>query len=271
MSTQWYAGLHNNIARVVSTALCLVALTAGAYGQSQPPEASPEIVTDRPDITESSIVVPKASLQFENGLTWTSDHGQTTLDLSETLVRFGVSDRTELRIVVPNYLAGLSGPTAVSGFGDVAVGMKQQLGPLPGDFDLSVIAAVSLPTGADRVSSHGFDPFVKFPWSKDLKSGWSFGGMESLFWNTEDRRRNLTGESTLYIEKQLTRPWDAFAEYGGDFPQWGGSREVAHFGTAYKITPKNQIDFHFGFGLSHSAPGRFFGVGYSFRIDKVRK
>ena len=80
-----------------------------------------------------------------------------------------------------------------------------------------------------------------------------------------------SGESTFYIEKQITKPWDAFAEYGGDFAQRGGSKEVAHFGTAYKITPGNQIDFHFGFGLSHATPGRFFAVGYSFRIDNLWK
>jgi hypothetical protein len=75
-----------------------------------------------------------------------------------------------------------------------------------------VIVALSTPTGADRISSHGFDPFTKFPWSKDLKEGWPIGGMESLFWYTADRRRNLTGESTFYIEKHITKPWDAFAE-----------------------------------------------------------
>ena len=255
----------------VSTTLLLTVVTVAAYGQSQPPAADPEIVTDRPDITESAIVIPKGSLQFENGLTRTSDQGETALDLSETLVRFGVFDRTELRVVVPNYIAGLTGPTSASGFGDVAVGLKQQLGPLRGDVDLAVIIALSLPIGADRITSHGFDPFIKFPWSKDLKEGWSIGGMESLFWSTQDRQRNLTGESTFYIEKQITKPWDAFAEYGGDYAQRGGSKEVAHFGTAYKVTPKNQIDFHFGFGLSRAAPGRFFAVGYSFRIDNPWK
>src|SRR5579863_1282348 len=54
-----------------SAALLLAAVTVAAYGQSQPPATDPEIVTDRPDITESSVVVPKGSLQFENGLTWT--------------------------------------------------------------------------------------------------------------------------------------------------------------------------------------------------------
>jgi hypothetical protein len=254
---------------LVLMALLLVAATVAAYGQGQPPTTDPEIVTDRPDITESAIVVPKGSLQFENGLTWTNDHGRQTLDLSETLVRFGISDRTELRVVVPNYLDGITGRISASGFGDLAVGMKQQLGPLPGGVDLSVIVALSLPTGADRVSSHGFDPFVKFPWSKDLKAGWSIGGMQSLFSYTEDGRRNLVWEPTIYFEKQITKPWDAFAEYGGDFAQRGGSKEVAHFGTAYKISPRNQVDFHFGFGLSRATPGQFFAVGYSFRIDKL--
>jgi hypothetical protein len=246
-----------------------------AFGQGPSPVgvpvADPEIVTDRPDVTESSIVVPKGSLQFENGLTWTGDRGQTLLDLPETLARFGISDRTELRFVVPNYLGGLTGAPSGSGFGDVAVGMKQQLGPLPGDVDLSVILALSLPTGAAQVSSHGYDPFIKFPWSKELKAGWSIGGMESLFWYTVDRRRDLTGESTFYIEKQITKPWDAFAEYAGDYAQSGGSKELAHFGTAYKLTPTNQVDFHFGFGLSRATPTRFFAVGYSVLFGNVWK
>jgi hypothetical protein len=250
-------------------ALLLAAVTIAAYGQSPPPEAVPEIVTDRPDVTESSIVVPKGSLQFENGMTWTNDHGQTALDLSETLVRFGVSDRTELRIVVPNYLDGLTGRASASGFGDVAVGIKQQLGPLQEGFDLSVIAAVSLPTGAERISSHGFDPFIKFPWSRNLRAGWSIGGMQSIFAYIEAGGRNLTWEPTFYIEKAITKPWDAFVEYAVDFAQRGGSKQIAHAGTAYRIASRQQVDFHFGFGLSHSAPSWFFAAGYSFRIDKL--
>jgi hypothetical protein len=247
----------------ISILLLGACLLTAAYGQDT------DIVTDRPDVTESSIVIPKGSLQFENGLTWTNDHSQSVLDFSETLVRLGLSDRTELRIVVPNYLEGLNARAPATGFGDVAIGMKQQLGPLPGDVDLSVIVALSFPTGADRISSHGFDPFIKFPWSEDLKAGWSIGGMQSLFWYTEDGRRNLTWEPTFYLEKQLTKPWDAFAEFAGDFAQRGGPREIAHFGTAYKLTPKNQVDFHFGFGLSRAAPAPFFAVGYSFRIDHL--
>jgi hypothetical protein len=236
--------------------------------QSQPPASEAEIVTDRPDVTESSIVVPKGSLQIENGTTWTSNHGSQTFDLSESLIRFGIAPRTEFRIVAPNYLGGISGPDA-TGFGDIALGMKEQLGPLRGGFDLAVILALSLPTGASRVSSRGYDPFIKFPWSKELKGGWSMGGMQSLFSNTEGSKRNGVWESTFYIEREIKRNWDAFTEYAGDFAQKGGPKEIAHFGAAYRPDPRQQVDFHFGFGVSRSAPAHFFAVGYSFRIDKL--
>jgi hypothetical protein len=50
-------------------------------------EAQDEINTDRPDL--SGTVVPKGSLQLENGLAWTSDSGRVTLDGMESVVRLG--------------------------------------------------------------------------------------------------------------------------------------------------------------------------------------
>jgi hypothetical protein len=231
----------------------------------------PEIITDRPDITESGVVVPRGALQIENGLTWTLDHATQTVDLSESLIRFGILDKTEIRFGAPNYSDGIRGSRLHSGFGDLSLGIKQQLGPLPGNVDLSVIVAVSLPTGRSGVTSGGYDPFIKFPWSKELEHGWSIGGQQSLFWQMEAGRRNGFWEPTFYLERQLTKPWDAFVEYAGDYLQRGGSKQILHFGTAFKITPVHQVDFHFGFGLNSATPAHFFAIGYSFRLDHLRK
>ena len=232
--------------------------------------SDPEIVTDRPDVTESSIVVPVRSIQLENGFTWTSDHGRHSADFSESLLRLGISGRTELRLVVPNYFAALDTQSLVSGFGDVAFGVKQQLGPLPGAVDLSVILAASVPSGRRGVSSGGYDPFIKFPWSKELARGWSVGGMQSLFWNTVETRRIRVWGPTLYIEKQIAKPLDVFIEYAADYVQRDQSKQLAHVGTALKLSRTSQIDFHTGFGLSHATPSRFFAVGYSVRFDGWR-
>ena len=71
-------------------ALQAKAQTCGANAQTP-------IATDRPQITNSSVVVPCGSLQFENGFQETSNAGQRSFDLPETAVRFGIAGKTELR------------------------------------------------------------------------------------------------------------------------------------------------------------------------------
>jgi hypothetical protein len=138
------------------------AQTCGANAQSP-------IATDRPQITNSSVVAPCGSLQFENGFLETSNGGQRSFDFPETSVRFGIAGKTELRLGVPDYFYN---DDAASGFangaGDLSVGFKKQLGPTRGGFDVSLIPSVSLPTGANLISSHGYDPTVQLPWSRAL-------------------------------------------------------------------------------------------------------
>jgi hypothetical protein len=226
------------------------------------------ISTDRPAVTDSSVVVPPGSLQFENGFAETASQGRRTFDGPETLLRFGVASKTELRLTASDYF---DQPGTISGFGDLAIGMKQQLGPTPGGFDVSLVLSLSLPAGARAISSHGYDPSVQLPWSRALSSNWTAAGMLSVYWPSEPGRRNVTGETTFLIDRQLTKTCDAFVEYAGDFPERGGPRRLVHFGTAYKPTPWQQIDLHAGVGVSSAAVDHFIGVGYSFRLQAVRR
>jgi hypothetical protein len=225
------------------------------------------IATDRPAVTDSSVVVPAGSIQAENGFTETDSFGQQTLDGPETLLRVGIASKTELRLIAPDYFGQ---PGTSSGFGDFAVGIKQQLGPTPGGFDVSLVVALSMPTGARAFSSHGYDPFVQLPWSHSVSSNWTAAGMFSVYSPTEQGSHNVTGEATFLMDRQLANAWDAFVEYAGDFPQRGGPRHLLHIGTAYKTTPHQQIDLHAGFGLSSSTVDHFIGVGYSFRWQAFR-
>jgi hypothetical protein len=223
-------------------------------------DASTSIATDRPQITNSSIVVPCGSLQFENGFQLTSASGQRTYDLPETAVRLGIARRTELRLTVPDYFRN------PNGFGDLAIGFKQQVGPLHG-FDLSVIPTLSLPSGASGISSHGYDPSIQFPWSRSLPKGWTVAGQFGLLDPTQSLRHNVTGEASFYVDRQLTAPWDAYVEYSGYYPQRGGPQHILDFGTAYKPTLHQQLDLHGGIGLSAAAEDYSFGLGYSVRFQ----
>ncbi len=247
--------------RIVFACLFISIGAAHAAGDDNP------IATDRPAVTDSSVVVPFGSLQFENGFTDTVSQGQQTLDGPETLIRFGVAAKTELRLDVPDYFGPLG---AGSGFGDFGFGVKQQLGPAAG-FDVSLVLSLTVPTGARGVSSGGYDPAVQLPWSRALSPNWTAAGMLSVYWLTENGRRDVTGEGTFLIDRQLTKPWDAFVEYAGDCAAEGGPRHLLHVGTAFKPTPHQQLDLHVGVGLSRATVDHFIGVGYSFRFQVVRR
>jgi hypothetical protein len=260
--------------RIVLAALLLVAGRGSAVADNT--SATP-IVTDRPSVTDSSVVVPAGSVQAENGFADTWGQGQQTWDGPETLLRIGVASNTELRFTAPDYSSTLG---SISGFGDAAIGVKQQLGPTPGSFDVSLILSLTLPAGPKAISTqitvntppggHAYQPSAQLPWSRMLSSHWTVAGMLSVYWLAKTGYRNLTGETTLLLDRQLRKTWDAFLEYAGDFPQNEGPRHLLHFGTLYRITPRQQLDFHVGVGLSAAAVDHFFGAGYSFRLQAVR-
>jgi hypothetical protein len=229
------------------------------------PSAADDVTinTDRPAVTDSSVVVPAGALQLENGVQATDSDGRYALDFSETLLRYGFLDKTELRLTVPDYYHNLpAAGGSAAGFGDSAVGVKQQLGPAAG-FDVSLVAFVSLPTGAQSLTSHGYDPGVQLPWSHGLPAGWTVAGQFAASWPTSAGRRDATGEATVLFDRQLTAPWDAFLEYAADFPERGGSRQLLHVGTSCKLTAHQQIDLHAALGLSDAAPRSYVGLGYS--------
>ena len=247
--------------------------TTSLCGQNQSSAGStqPAITTDRPAITDSSVVVPRGDLLFENGFTETGNQRQRSFDFPETLSRFGLTSQTELRFSAPDYFQNFNaGRGFGSGWGDLSLGVKQQLVATAG-FDASLVVALSFPSGANIISSHGYDPVLQLPWSHPLSKNWTAAGMFSLLWPTEGSRRNLTGQASFLLDRQLTSRWDAFVEYGGEFPQRGGPQHVLHTGTAFKITSNQQLDFHFGMGLSSAAVDHFVGFGYSFQLQALKR
>jgi hypothetical protein len=133
-----------------SIAIALFSLVSGtvalqARAQKCGADAHSPIATDRPQVTNSSVVVPCGSLQFENGFQVTGTGGQHSPDFPETSVRFGIAVKTELRNSVPNYFQDDAAASGANGFGDLTLGLIRQLEPISG-FDVSLIPSVSLPS-----------------------------------------------------------------------------------------------------------------------------
>jgi hypothetical protein len=246
--------------------MVVAAPAAAAEGCTQP---SAPIATDRPDVTNSSVVVPVGSLQNENGINVSRHDGADVFDGTNSRYRLGVAPCLEVLIDVPSYVGTFHGP-GPSGFGNVAPAFKWQISPVPGKIDLSLTAGMALPTGARAIAGDGVQPYLQFPWSMELGHNWGISGMVTNFFTPAEPVTKYANQSTFVIEREFDRSF-LFVEYVGGFPVHGATSHLINSGGGYRITDTQQIDFHIGIGINRAAPAYIFGIGYSFRLDGLFK
>jgi hypothetical protein len=131
------------------------------------PDAGSEIDTDRPDVTNSSEVVPLGSLQAENGINLTARHGGTIFDGTNTRLRLGVFRCGEFLVDLPDYSDPVSG-VRPHGASDVAPAAKMELQGLPAGSQVSMTAGLGFPTGARNISGRLYDPYLQLPWPQGV-------------------------------------------------------------------------------------------------------
>jgi hypothetical protein len=246
--------------------LFLSAFAASAVAAERCPQKESPIDTDRPDVTNSSVVVPQGSFQSENGIDFSQRDGDHAFDGTDSRLRWGVAPCLEILVDIPTYFAALRAPLN-SGFTDVVPAIKWQISPLPGKIDLSATLGAGLPTGTKAIAGLGVQPYVQFPWSWQLSGGWSVNGMLTNFLTPADPTNKVSTETTLVLEREFAERAFLFIEYVGDYRVHGGPSYLFNSGGGYRITPTQQIDFHIGVGLNDNAPAYIFGMGYSFRLD----
>jgi hypothetical protein len=250
---------------VLTQLACFVPVAARA---DSCPTAKDEISTDRPDVTNSSIVVPAGSLQSENGVNLSARDGSRFLDGTNTRWRLGLAPCLEFLVDVPTYVAKIRG-VGSSGFSDVAPAVKWQISPDPGKVDLSAVFGLGLPTGAANIAGRGAQPYLQFPWSWELRGGWGVAGMFTEFIHPADPTSKSITETTFVIEKDLTERAGIFAEYVGDYRTNGASTQLFNTGGFYRLSHNQQVDFRVALGLNRNSPDYIVGFGYSVRFDDL--
>lgn len=243
------------------------ATLVAAIASVQDPVQDP-IVTDRPDFTESSFVVPLGSTQIESGFTWLRLDGQnSSLSGLEVLIRKSLSKKAELRIGLPNYnWQYSSGNPTQQGFDDTYLGFKFQLGPTRDGTEMAIIPAIFLPSGRNgiRSESHALD--LKFVWARSLPNDLSLSGM--LYWSNPmtNGQRTDTWEHTVSLGIPLREKLGMFVEHVLDASKGSVPDHLLHSGFTFQPNPNTQFDIHFGVALSGGGPNSFIGAGYSVRF-----
>ncbi len=238
-------------------------------GPAHATDKDSDIETNRPSFTFSPIVIPKGSLQLENGTTNQWFNGAIRFDIPENQIRLGLLEKTEFQVFTPNFVLDTRGGHTSTGATDIGeLGIKQQL-PRFKNIQASAIASLNIPTGGARrfLTGPGWQPVFRLPLSLPLGEHYQFCAMPSFL--LVNSGRSPTYQQTAMLCRSIGRKAGVFAEYGGFFTRGSPGINVAHFGGTYKITPHNQIDLHCGFGMNRANPRAFIGGGYSVRIDNL--
>ncbi len=262
---------------------CLLSIAAFASTPESDPSKSPakpvpeqsELVTDRPDFTESAEVAGRAMFQIETGFAIDRSilEGERSRSLTGPfpLLRVGVSKRVELRFAGDGYswsrLSSTGAEEHVRGRSDFSIGGKvkffDQTAARP---DFAVIAAVSVPKGHPQFRGGGYDPEVKLCFAKDAPLGFVTSWNINLASVSDDQGRFLGRAFSLSAGHAVWRDLSMYSElYNMSIDRGLGTSTVFNGGLTHPIGKNVQVDVLAGHSVAGRQVGWFVGVGFSMR------
>lgn len=245
-----------------------------------------EMVTDRPDKTESPYTVDAGHFQVELDFVShtrdrdTSDGGDTrvtSLALAPINLKAGLLNNVDLQLILETWnrvkTEDRAAGTVVrqSGFGDVTPRLKVNLwGNDGGRTALGLMPFVKFPTSQDHLGNDAVEGGLIIPLAIDLPKGFSLGLMSEF-----DFARNATDKQyhPEYVHS-ITLGHDLIGKLGGYlefFSQVSAESRAEWIGTfdlglTYGITPNIQVDLGLNIGVTESADDLNPFAGLSFRF-----
>ncbi len=234
-------------------------------------EESP-LITDRPDVTESSATVPPGVFQLESGGGFSKSEagGTESFTIIGTLARLGVGESMELRAgssVINETTKSMGVNQTRSGFGGLLLGGKiRLLDEGPGTPETAILAHVHLPVSEDVFRPRRTEPEVIASVSKPLSESVSFGSNIGARWNS-------TAETPVYVATGsfgigLSDRVGIFVEYFAFFQSGADPSHNADGGLAWQPWDRVQLDFSAGLSPFETGGEWFVGTGVSFRVPQ---
>lgn len=228
-----------------------------------------DLVTDRPDQTESSITVPFKSLQIETGFVTEHMGKATGTTYNTTLLRYGLLEDLEFRLGL-EYLGEKNDASNIdnSGLSPLYAGFKinvrEEEGWKP---EVAFLGAIVMPFTADAA----FKPTstaanMRFSLSHTLSDRLSLGYNLGIEWNG-----NSTTPGYFY---SLALGFSLIDDLGMYFESYGtliennNSEHLLDAGFTYLILPNLQADISGGVGLNDNAIDNYFALGLTYRLPQ---
>lgn len=233
-----------------------------------------EMVTDRPDQTESSSLILKGFLQVETGGFYESyeesEIETEVIGYNTSLFRYGFLENLELRLgfnvqEFKTDYRDLHFDDQNTGISPLLLGAKIGIAEENHNFpEIAFMGHLYLPfpaSASQKTETTGVDFRFAFSHTLSERSG--------LAYNIGAQWRDDNPEAiyiiTLAYAFKVTQNFGVFAEYFADFPEDGSPVHSLDGGITYSLKPNIQLDAYAGRGLTENS---YFlmGAGISFRI-----
>ena len=233
----------------------------------------PELITDRPDATESAFSVPDKFFQIEAGFVFSKDNESDLdtqgLDLLGTLIRYGVGGGFELRLGF-NFrqesftLLDSSILDKSIGLAPLSLGFKYEM--IEGDGwvpQTALIASVALPIGSSDYVPDKIEPGILLAFSHDITNDLGLGYNLGMEFPEEQIFRY-----SISLGYSLSDNIGLYAEVYGQASDKIDTRPENYFdaGLTWLVLPYLQLDASGGYLIHDERDGYFISTGFSLRI-----
>ena len=260
-----------NPGRLISVSVFLISLSVTAQ------EKRPELITDRPDQTESAVVVPLRSLQIETGFLMQKNETdlavERLLSYNTTLLRYGLLERLELRIGLDLLSEKLEVKNTdikehITGTGPLLLQFKykvaEERGWIP---DIAFIGGATLPCVAKEFfRTSGVAPAFRLALSHTLSDRLALGSNLGAEWDGESRDPGFYYSFVLGIT--ATEKLGMFTEFYGLMREPGKRMHLFDAGFTFLLLHNLQLDISGGVGLNKIAFDRFISFGFTYRLPR---
>ncbi|MCF8405562.1 MAG: transporter [Bacteroidales bacterium] len=246
--------------------------------ETTPPQPPPDIrpmITDRPDQTESSINIPKYSLQIESGIVFESEKAASydteNWGIGTTLIRYGLFKTLELRLATyyqtsKSHFNEIDSDSILQGFGPLVAGFKvfvvREKGLRP---QISILADMTLRhLGNETIRPTYSYPTAKILASHTLSPKWNIGYNAGFGYNGEKPDGFFIYSFTTGYS--VSSNLGTFIEIYGNFDHGDNPNHKVDAGFTYLVKDNFQLDLSFGIGLNANITKSFISTGFSWRI-----
>jgi len=172
-----------------------------------------DIITDRPDVTESPFSITPRTIQIESGLQYSESKALNEFTYPGALFRIGAGLDWEVRIGFP----GISKIKSENYFNDVLFEAKYQITKSDEKIPLAILLVSTLPTGDPEVSVGKSEFGLKLAGSYDFSS---FVGLGINIGSTvlSSKKSQITLMASMALGFEITSQLGAFAEFYSVLP-----------------------------------------------------